>query len=87
MTMTATATAITIIKLKVSHLTRVKNLKSQSTKVAPLLSHQNHLNIGKKGKMLSLVLLMHQNYPRTRKRGRMLREVKKSSASLRSSPL
>ena len=84
---TATATAVATIKLKVSHLTRVKNLRSQSTKVAPLLSHQNPLNTGTKGKILSLVLLMHQNYPRTRNRGRTLREVKKSSASLRSSPL
>ena len=67
MMMTATATAITIIKLKVSHLTRVKNLKSQSTKVAPLLSHQNPLNIETKGKMLPLALLMHQNYPEQEK--------------------
>ena len=83
MTMTAKVTVIATIKLKVSHLTRVKNLKSQSIKVAPLLSLQNLLK-RRKSKILSHAPLMHQKHQR--KRGRMIRLGSRSIASQRASP-
>ena len=86
MTMTAIAAVIATIKLKVSHPARVKNPRSQLTKAAPLLSHQNHLK-RRKGIMPSLAPLMHQNYQRRRKRDQLIREVKRSSAKLRTSIL